>query len=241
MANPPDLMPQEDFVRVVTHVIRERKTAKTLSDPAQCAQAPLPESFGTQLQHIVENAGYAPFHKAVHKEAHLQGAQNSPVPWRFYVLEKPACCALLARLRTQAEAQPEGKWAKAWGSKIPKLLAGSGALIQVTWLPDPTDADAPALTDNNIEHIAAASATVQNLMLLAEAHGMYTYWASGGILGDKDVFGWLNIPQNQKLLGAIFVTPHSHPHEQTEGGAMRDKRGETSTWATWLPVDALQL
>jgi nitroreductase len=94
--------------------------------------------------------------------------------------------------KSRCAALPETKWSKAWGSKIPKLLAVAGAAILVTWLPDPpTSGEVLELTDNNMEHVAATAAAVQNVLLAAEARGMFSYWSSGGILGDGDVFDWL--------------------------------------------------
>lgn len=237
MAQPPASMSRELFVEAVEHVIRERKTAKVLRAVEDCPQvaAALPPDFNTQVSAVVEAAGWAPFHKKVDKDAHLGGSLTSIVPWRFYILDKAACCTLLETLRALAEAHPDSKWGKAWGKKIPRLLAGAGALVMVTWLPDPPEqGDTPELSENNVEHIAAAAAAVQNLLLAGEARGMDTYWASGGILGDGDVFTRLGIPTNQKLLGAIFLAPSGSPAAEVEPGGLRDKRGESSTWSVWL-------
>jgi nitroreductase len=226
----------EQRIAAVDQAIRERKTAKLLRDPAGCASDPLPSAdFMQAVYACVEVAGWAPFHKLAHKEVHLSGSLTSPVPWRFYVLEKPMCCGVVEHLRQQAAALPETKWSKAWGSKIPKLLAGAGAAILVTWLPDPpASGEVLELTDNNMEHIAATAAAVQNVLLAAEARGMFSYWSSGGILGDVDVFDWLTIPRNQKLLAAIFLSSADAVYDALEPGGLREKRGSVADWSLTL-------
>lgn len=224
----------------IDQIIRERKTAKILRDPAHCTDLS-PEIAATMrqaLQELIEVAGWAPFHKVADKEAHRRGEMTSPVPWRFYVLEKPACCQLVQFIKHQAEHQPDSNWSSAWDSKIPALLTGCSALIQVTWLPDPPENPGqPELTERNIEHIAAASAAVQNLLLAAQARDLYNYWSSGGILNDDEVFDYLGIPCNQMLLGAIFLMHPDQPYDENRPGGLRDQRETVADWSTWVTLD----
>ncbi len=242
MAKAPASLNSQDFIAAVDHVIRERKTLKVLRDPNDCRELS-PETTQALRQAIrdsLEVAGWAPFHKPAHKEAHLREGLPSVVPWRFYVLEKPGCCALLDRLRVQAQAQADSKWSRAWESKLTRVLAGTGAVVLTTWLPDPAPSGgAPELTENNQEHIAAASAAVQNLLLATEARGLRTYWSTGGILRDADVFAWLGIPANQILLGAVFLAPDELPHDALEGGSWRERRGGPAEWSTWIAAERL--
>jgi hypothetical protein len=155
---------REQRIAAVDQTIRERKTAKLLRDPAQCASDPLPSAdFNQAVYDCIAAAGWAPFHKLAHKDTHLEGGMSSPVPWRFYVLEKSMCCVVNDYLRQQA-ALPETKWSKAWGSKIPRLLAGADTAIVVTWLPNPySSGDVLELMDNNMEYTAADA--IQNVLL----------------------------------------------------------------------------
>ncbi|MFQ3647981.1 MAG: nitroreductase family protein [Anaerolineae bacterium] len=221
----------------IDDVIRQRRTGKPLRDMARCDDAAsIHAEVAAALPEVIETAGYAPYHKLAH-ESHRQANLTSIVPWRFYPLDKPACCCLLRRLETHAHAHPDSKWSKAWDSKIPKLLAGCSALVLVTWLPDPApDGSLPLLNENNIEHIAAASAAVQNLLLAATARGWHNYWSTGGILRDADVFAWLGIPANQLLLGAIFLAHPDAPLDAVEGGSLREKRGTPADWSRWVTL-----
>ncbi len=237
MPNPPQNLTRDQFIQAVDHVIRERKTAKILGnieDYGDTLSTPARQAINQQIAEAIAVAGWAPFHKLVDKQ-HLSEASQSPVPWRFYVLDKPAAGQVLEFIKRTAETSTDPKWARTLQKKIPKLLAGADALVLVTWLPDSTASGQPELTTNNIEHIAASSAAVQNLLLAAEARGFYTYWSSGGVLRDVETFEFLAIPTNQQLLGAIFLVSAEHTPLAPSDGANREKRG--TDWVTWLNSD----
>lgn len=238
MAQPPQNMTPEAFISAVDHVIRERKTAKLLGDPDNCAAyAPKdPEVFNAAVREAVAIGGHAPFHKIV-SDVHRQGETDSPAPWRFYVLEKSACCGLLNFLKEQAQKDEDPKWARAMSTKIPKLLAATGALVMATWLPDPSPMDTPVLNENNIEHIAGAATAVHNLTLAAEARNMMTFWSTGGILQNGDVFEKLGISRNERLLAAMFLAPADEVTIEPVAGEHREKRGQN--WMRWISTGDL--
>lgn len=220
-------------------IIRRRRTTKILreidhNEPLSDAEI---SQLRTSLKQMLDVAAWAPFHYPAHLEAHRQGPLTSIVPWRFYVLEKPACDQVIDHLRRKASEGAERKWERAWNSKIPKLLSGAGALVQATWLPDPcSQGDRPELSETNIEHIAGASVAVQNLLLAGEARGYRTYWSSGGILRDPEMLSFLGIPVNQLLLGSIFITPVGMANVVERPGAHREKRGHVSDWSMWVDL-----
>ena len=215
----------------VDQTIRARHTVKVLADgpaPARDRRA--------LVEALVETAGWAPFHRPA--AAGHRGVLPSPVPWRFYVLDAAACRAL-------REALGEA------GSKVAGLLAAADALVQVTWLPDPPGADpaAGATADPaagattglfeptlaNMEHVAAAGAAVQNLLLAATAHGLPTFWSSGGgVLRSPDVFARLGIPAGETLLGSVFLFPEDTPVEARGLSKLRQTRGPASDWSRWV-------
>ncbi len=54
-----------------------------------------------------------------------------------------------------------------------------------------------AVTLTNVEHIAAAYAAIQNLLLAATARGIRNYWSSGGVLRLPSVLNnWAYRPSN---------------------------------------------
>ncbi len=151
---------------------------------------------------------------------------SSFVPWRAYALDAGACHRLRQKLINVGD-----------DTKIVQMLAAATALIQVTWLPNPpkgaTDAPFEA-TLENMEHIAAASAAIQNMLLAATARSFESYWSSGGALRETQVFDWLAIPQKEILLGAIFLFPTDADGVETATGKLREKRGPIESWAKWL-------
>ena len=179
---------------------------------------------------MLADAAWAPFHYPSDKSH--RGVLESPVPWRFYKVDSAGCRKLM-----QALSAPDSG-----AGKITAMLAAADALIQVTWLPDssadPTLATGPAFegTQRNMEHIAAASAAVQSLLLLATGHGFKTYWSSGGVLRNQDVFNKLGIPLREKLLGSVFLFPQDVGNAEIKPGSWRDKRGVVSDWSAWCDV-----
>lgn len=227
--------------REIDNVIRERKTAKILNNELNCQalSTVIASEIKTALEEITEIAGWAPFHKPAHKATHLDGDSTSIVPWRFYVLEKSACCALLDFIKSKANDEPDSIRAKKLGSSVPKMLAACGALIQVTWLPNPSDkGDEITFDQGNIEHVAAASSAVQNLLLAAQARGLHNYWSSGGaLMRHADTYNLLGIPNNQELLGSIFLTHPDQTFDKNLAGSLRDKRGIVADWTKWVTLN----
>lgn len=223
-------------------VIHSRKTSKVLlSVELRLEQQALwSEEHTSTLHGMLNAAAWAPFHKKAHAQ-HCDGDLNAPMPWRFHVVKPEACTRLLEFLEQQAQAHPDSKWTRAWQSKIKEMVSACGVLVQATWLPDPSvsdnnnvDAQSPAFDLKNIEHVAAASSAVQSLLLAAQSQNWLSYWSSGGILRDEDIFDYMGINRCEKLLGSIFLSPQAHPLARIIEGGLRDQRGELSGWVTWV-------
>jgi nitroreductase len=199
----------------VDKAILARATTKVLGDP----NAPLPAngSMSEVLTELLELAGRAPFHYACH-QLHREGDTDSIVPWRFYALNAERCRELLAWLNHKA----------IHSGKIGQLLAAADALVVATWLPDP-GGDASQLFDpgmRNMEHIAAAGAAVQNLLLAATSRDLHSYWSSGGVLRGPELFEALHIPTTEIVLGTVFLS-HKNSGEALSyvPGKLHDLRG----------------
>lgn len=209
---------------IVDGVIRERRTSKVLAD------APLPlEDARRAVEALVAAAGWAPFHRAAAR-VHTEGAAlPSIVPWRFYLVDAEGCRALRQALLDRGNT-----------SKVPRMLAAATALVQATWLPNPPRGPVTGLfeaTEENMEHVAAAGAAVQSLLLAATARGMATYWSSGGALRGPQAFGWMGIPAGEILLGSIFLFPADPGGAEVSPGSHRDRRGAPAEWARWVELD----
>jgi nitroreductase len=181
-------------------------------------------------------AGWAPFHKICSADHRGEDQLSGIEPWRFHALDADACRHLRTRVIDREAA-----------GKIPAMLASADAMIMATWLPNPPsngflttgDNEAFEPTLGNVEHIAAASAAVQSLLLAATAAGFETYWSSGGVLRSRELFDYLNIPAQQRLLGAIFLFPQNVPRsDQVEiaESKLRAERRPTSHWSRWVEL-----
>ena len=214
-------------------VIRARSTIKVMSDE------PLPTlDIRGILEDLIATAGWAPFHRPCDPVHQVTGGLTGIEPWRMHALDAAACRQL--RLRLPHEN----------AGKLPALLAAADALIQVTWLPNPSStisADPllpvqpfePSL--ENMEHIAATAAAIQNLLLAATAQGFHSYWSSGGgLLRTQEVFEWLGIPQSEILLGAIFLfgKVDSDPAVNAiqVGSKLRARRTRPENWMRWVSL-----
>jgi nitroreductase len=216
-------MKDSEVIRQVDRVIRSRKTLKVLADG--------PKRFFLDqavVESLLEAAGWAPFHRPAAKQHCESGDLTSKVPWRFYVLDGTNCKSLRDILLTSGDT-----------TKIPALLATATNLIQVTWLPNKKQDDEDRLFDpslENMEHIAAASAAIQNLLIAATAREIQTYWSSGGGLRKPETMARLGVPEGEILLGSIFLFGPLLPDCETAPGKLREQRGKVDTWAKWVEV-----
>lgn len=211
-------------------ILLKRRTQKVLADAADLPIMPVQNN--EKLEEMIAAAGNAPFHFACDR-IHME-KMTSPVPWRARMLDAANCRKLLQQMISAGDT-----------TKVPNMLAAAAYLVQVTWLPDagtrhenPSEKDQVFFdgTLRNMEHIAAASAFVQSLILAAENAGYKTYWSSGGPLKGQAVFDLLDIPLAEILLGAILLFPDSQEAVEVKSGSMADKRGKLKDWSTWVSV-----
>ena len=216
-------MSSPESVKLVDQVIRERKTLKVLSEkqyPFILARVVVEE--------LLEAASWAPFHRPAAK-SHCEGSDlSSKVPWRSYVLDTNNCRSLRQTLLDAGDT-----------TKIHQMLMSATNLIQFTWLPNPKSAGSDHLYDptlENMEHIAAASSAIQNLLIAATAREIQTYWSSGGSLRKPETMKLLGIPGNEILLGSIFLFGPITKGCATSPGKLRDLRGPQNTWSRWVEL-----
>ena len=206
--------------------IRQRRTEKVL------ATSDLPaRDMRTVVDELLNLAGQAPFHRSCEEAHRRSGSLTGIEPWRFYALGAKECRSL----RSQLPRENAGK--------IPSMLAAADALIMATWLPNGAQVQMGGedplfpLTLNNMEHIAATAAAIQNLLLAATARGISNYWSSGGVLRSASVFQRLGIPMTEILLGAIFLFPKDYAAAEMVTSKMRDLRTPAQHWSRWIALE----
>ena len=207
--------------------LQKRRTVKMIGDPA--APEPGGNISRERIDTLLEAAGNAPFHQPCDR-IH-QNSLPSPVPWRCYKLDTAGCRKLMTALIDYGDA-----------TKVPNMLAAAEALLQVTWLPDPDTVSQNQSEDEmtvftgtlrNMEHIAAASSFVQSVLLAIENEGLGSYWSSGGIMRKGEVFGQLGIPEDEILLGSIFLFPSAPTNSEIKPGKLSQMRGAVKDWSRW--------
>lgn len=183
---------------------------------------PVPSQGGEVVESLLEAAKWAPFHKPAPREFR-RGQLDGGVPWRCYTLGAQQCRDLRAHLLQAGDS-----------TKIPKMLAVADYLFQVTWLPEPQSEEQDGLFDpsiQNMEHIAAASAAIQNMLLAATERGIPNYWSSGGGLRSSELFELMGIDRREILLGSVFLFPKQLDPGWVRPGALREARGEVGRWS----------
>ena len=201
----------------VEEVIRARRTEKVLCEVEEHQEVP-PELAATHKQtllHCLETAGWAPFH-------YPRNVDGIAEPWRAHLVVGDALKKAANHLANELKLT----------SKEPKLTAACNALVLVTWLPEGAGSEEATAKQLEVrrardeEHLAAASAMVQNFLLMLTAHGMGNYWSSGGAYRGAEMFEFLAIPKEEKLLAAVFI---EYPEMMTDAkerkpGAWRESR-----------------
>ncbi|MFK7770253.1 MAG: hypothetical protein AB8B55_23790 [Mariniblastus sp.] len=227
-------MTPENISTSIEALIRQRKTLKVLSPVDQPAQisADAENVFNPIVLDSIKSAGWAPFH-------YDRAVDGMAEPWRAHVLWHQDCRKVAANFNVWFDdVKPS--------NKLPPMLSACGALVLVTWLPQfsfgacaksvESAADQGVPKEKQVvideEHLAATSAMVQNLLLLLTAHGMGTYWSSGGQFRTPTMFEKLGIGLEQRLLAAVFVEYPSTQSEERErlAGKHRDARSGDSKW-----------
>ena len=187
-----------------TEAIHSRQTAKVLADSPWAPSLTQDEQERLR-EHLLNLAAKAPYHYKS-AERYKTGVQTSSLPFRCYTLDGNACNALASQL---ASIDPPP-------GKILNMLWAAELLVITTWLPDvfgtqPEHREMEPLPFvgnlRNMEHIAATSAAIQNMLVGATAEEYPNYWSSGGVLRQEAARKILEIPMEEIMLGAVFIFP----------------------------------
>ncbi len=215
MANP--------ITNFVDEVIKNRRTEKVLAleNSSPLLKEAEIKHFDELVFQSVDVAGWAPFHYDRKKDGVAE-------PWRFTIFKASRC-------REIAEHFSEWFTDIKPNNKLPKMLNACGALVLVTWLPE-TEIDNPKIGQVNEEHLAAAAAATQNLLLALESRGLGTYWSSGGQLGSPEFFQRFEMNPDGRLIAAIFVRYPGLLSESAMDVIAGKNRQKRSQWQNWTKV-----
>lgn len=216
---------------MIDNIIKKRKTQKVLAEevwPITTDQTALHQT----LDELLDLAAHAPYHKKCDPH-HTEGELTSCLPWRFYVLDTINCRALLDYIsKNEIKA-----------GKVINMLSAADAVLLVTWLPDASEItyeeECNVLFDGNMknmEHIAGASAAIQNVLLGATARDIPNYWSSAGVLRLEPLRSYIGIPLSEIVLGALFLFPKDSEERDVfiKEGQMRNQGKEKETWSKMI-------
>lgn len=222
-------------LETVTRVVQQRRTFKVMGDvdaPVQIDSQTAKKNRAIVLE-SVKSADSAPFH-------YDRNCKGVPQPWRVKVLWHESCQKVAANFyQWFDDVKP--------GNKLPSMLSACGACVLVSWLPQfPNVSTGTSSADDeksatvskskqiqiDEEHLAAASAYVQNLMLLLTAANMGTYWSSGGQFRTAAMMDRLSMAPPRQLLAAVFVEfPETNLGDiQRVPGKLSGKRASAESW-----------
>jgi len=214
--------------------ISKRATAKVLAPEPW--EATLSEAEQADLiQTLLTAASYAPYHYTTSERYKDESTGLiSELPYRCYTLDARNARGLADWLQQEDVA----------AGKVINMLWAAEAVIAISWLPDvfgkqPKDDErafepVPFVGNlRNMEHVAAASAAAQNVLLTATELGYLNYWSSGGMLRQKVVRDKIGIPMREVMLGFLFVFPADSEKRGAEvkPGKNREKGKALKTWS----------
>ncbi|MBL4708349.1 MAG: hypothetical protein JKY48_07935 [Flavobacteriales bacterium] len=225
----------------IDEIIKNRKTQKVLANkvwPVSSNQKPIDQT----INELLELAASAPYHRKSHKKYGKNNQLNSCLPWRCYTLDTENCRLLFNYIEKQ----------NIKAGKVSNMLAAADGLMLMTWLPEPLTTNVkkqdktsePVPFEGNIknmEHIAASSAAIQNILIGATARNLPNYWSSGGQLRNVTLRKFLGIPMKEILLGALFIFPEDSEQKGAiiKSGSLRHQGKELDSWVKRVDISLL--
>lgn len=219
-------------MKSIDNTIKQRKTQKILANEAWAPDM-TSEEIQTLVSELLDLASHAPYHYRAHESYMEQKELNSCLPFRIYALEASKCRELVDFMdKNELKA-----------GKIKNLMLSANAVLIVTWLPEPHEENTDGVRHisyegnlKNMEHIAAASTAVQNMLLGATERNIPSYWSTGGKLRDGALRDYLEIPADEIMIGSIFLFPRDYEKHNPliVPGALRNEGKEVNSWSKWI-------
>jgi len=191
-------------VKSVLDTIRRRRSIGKVTD-----QLPSRE----QIEEILEAATHAPNHHNVQ-------------PWRFFVLAGKAReelgqameQALRARLGDMPQERAESLLAKERNKllRAPVIITVASEHSQESHVVD-------------IENVEATAAAVQNMLLVAEEHGLTALWRTGDAAYDPAIKHWFGLSPDDHIVAFIYLGYPAIPRQERKPTPAHHK----TTWLGW--------
>ena len=216
----------------LNEAIHKRKTTKVIPN-AVWPEGITDKKLKALVSELLELASFAPYHYMCNDKYIEEKELNSCVPYRVYILDTQKCRMTATFLEDH----------NIKSGKIQQMLEAADMLFVVTWLPEPsTDTQDGVKRVNfegnlkNMEHISATAAAIQNMLLGATAKGIPNYWSSGGKLRESEVKKHLGIPEDEVILGTVFLFPEDSEERDAKiiPGGLRSSGKLITEWSKYL-------
>ena len=156
------------------------------------------------IEQLLESANWAPTHKLTE-------------PWRFTVF-KGMGLEKLAHFQStlyREKAEGEGTFEQKKFDQLSTKPQMCSHVISIGMKRNPVVPE--------VEEISAVACAAQNIMICASAHGLGSYWGSGGITYYEEAKPFFDLGKEDKLLGFIFLGKYDGAWPKGHRKAISDK------------------
>lgn len=165
----------------ITNLIRTRRSVY----PKNYTKEKVDEKI---INEMLENANWAPTHRLTE-------------PWRFVVYTGDGIRKFseYQALRYKGKAEKAGNFDIEKFQKLQDKPLLCSHIIAICMKRDPKE------SVPEIEEIAAVSCAVQNMWLTAAAHGIGSYWSTGGVTYDDEARTFFGLDEKDRLMGFLMI------------------------------------
>jgi len=154
------------------------------------------EISGEQVRELLALADWAPTHA-------------NTEPWRFVVYEKQALQQFcLDHAGLYKDNTPEDKFTEAKYQNLINLGSKASHIIAV-YMKRTENAKIPVM-----EEFAAVAASVQNILLGAQAMGISVLWSTGGMVHQPSMKTYLGLAADDIILGLLYMGYTDEPAKE---------------------------
>jgi nitroreductase len=174
----------------------------------------IPEMYSSRkvsteiIKELLDAAKWAPTHRYTQ-------------PWHFKVFTGEGLRAL-AEFQSNAYREMNGEgFDEEKFRKLAERPLLASAIIGICMKRDEAE------RDPEVEEIASVAIAVQNMMLVAAAHGIGSYWATGGITYTQQMKDFMGLGEKDRFMGQLYL---GYPKEEWPRKTRRKPQEYFTEW-----------
>lgn len=161
------------------------------------------------IKELLDHAKWAPTHRYTQ-------------PWSFTVFTGDGTTKLATWQSTAYREMSGESFSQEKFDKLASRPLLASAIIAVSMKRDEEERDPEQ------EEIASVAMAVQNMMLLATAHGIGIYWSTGGLTYTQEMMEFLGLGDNDRFMGLLYV---GYPEDEWP---KKTRRRPVEYFTTWV-------